>query len=247
MQRYFLYIAYNGSNYHGWQIQPNGNSIQEELNKAISTLLRSDIYVVGAGRTDSGVHAREMVAHFDTTQALSHEFVRRLNGILPADIAATQLVATKPEAHARFSALAREYQYHVCTAKNPFLQQYAHRVIPTIDFELMNKAAEKLFDYTDFTSFSKLHTDTKTNLCTITKAVWEERGEEWVFTIEANRFLRNMVRAIVGTLLNVGNGCISIDDFCRIIEKKDRGAASASAPAKALFLTKVTYPEDIFL
>ncbi len=247
MQRYFLYLAYDGTDYHGWQVQPNGNSVQAELNKALTTLLREPTSVVGAGRTDAGVHAKKMVAHFDGTIDKLDVFQQKLNGILPPSIAIHDIKKVTPEAHARFSALSRQYEYHVCTEKNPFLEQFAQRMPEDLDFETMNRAAQHLLDYSDFTSFSKLHTDSKTNICQVTFAQWRQQGEKWIFTIEANRFLRNMVRAIVGTLFCVGRGKISEKDFCAIIEAKDRGAASASAPAKGLFLTNVIYPDELFI
>ena len=244
--RYFIYLSYDGTNYHGWQIQPNANTIQAELMRGLSTLLRQDIEVVGAGRTDTGVNASMMVAHFDTEDFLSNadlvELVRRLNRLLPPDIAIQRIVPVKDDAHARFSATARTYQYHVSSTKDPFNRHYTYRCPFPLDYDKMNEAAARLFDYTDFTSFSKLHTDTKTNNCKIMYARWENG----IFTIKADRFLRNMVRAIVGTLMEVGRGAITIDDFCKIIEKKDRCAAGSSMPGNALFLTDIEYPEDIF-
>ncbi len=247
MQRYFLYLAYDGTDYHGWQIQPNGNSVQAELNKALTTLLREPTAVVGAGRTDAGVHAKKMVAHFDGAIDNLDLFMQKLNGILPNNIAILDIKKVTPDAHARFSALSRQYEYHICTEKNPFLEQFAQRIPADTDFEAMNRAARHLLDYSDFTSFSKLHTDNKTNICNVTFAEWRQYDNRWIFTIEANRFLRNMVRAIVGTLLSVGRGKISENDFCAIIEAKNRGAASASASAKGLFLTDVIYPNELFI
>lgn len=244
MQRYFIYMAYDGTNYHGWQIQPNGISVQECLMKALSTLLRYEVDVTGAGRTDAGVHARLMVAHFDSESALDESFmVEKLNRLLPPDIVVFSLRAVHPDAHARFDATSRKYQYYVTTSKQPFQRQYRCRLFHKPDFERMNEAAKTLFDYTDFTSFSKLHTDVKTNNCRIMHAEWTQEDEEtWVFTIQADRFLRNMVRAVVGTLLEVGKGKMSIDDFRRVIEQKDRCQAGTSVPGNALFLVDVTYP-----
>lgn len=244
MQRYFIYMAYDGTNYHGWQIQPNGISVQECLMKALSTLLRYEVDVTGAGRTDAGVHARLMVAHFDSESALDESFmVEKLNRLLPPDIVVFSLRAVHPDAHARFDATSRKYQYYVTTSKQPFQRQYRCRLFHKPDFERMNEAAKTLFDYTDFTSFSKLHTDVKTNNCRIIHAEWTQVDEEtWVFTIQADRFLRNMVRAVVGTLLEVGKGKMSIDDFRRVIEQKDRCQAGTSVPGNALFLVDVTYP-----
>lgn len=248
--RYFIYLAYDGTRYHGWQIQPNGNSIQEELMKALSTILRRPVDVTGAGRTDAGVHAGLMAAHFDTAEELDTDWLTdKLNRILPPDIAIDRAVRVRDDAHARFDATYRTYKYYVTTRKTPFGRDYTCRLTGRQpDFALMNKAARTLFDYTDFTSFSKLHTDVKTNNCRIMHARWEQTGDaEWVFTIQADRFLRNMVRAIVGTLFEVGRGKLSVEGFRRVIESKDRGRAGTSAPGHALFLTDVGYPADIFL
>ena len=249
MQRYFIYLAYDGTAYHGWQIQPNGTSVQECLMKALSTLLRKDVEVTGAGRTDAGVHASLMVAHFDSEHSLDEAFMAdKLNRLLPPDISVFRLRAVRPDAHARFDATARKYRYYVTTAKCPFQRQYRCRLFQKPDFERMNEAARRLFDYTDFTSFSKLHTDVKTNNCRIMQAEWTQVDEvTWVFTIQADRFLRNMVRAVVGTLLEVGRGKLTVEGFCRIIEQKNRCLAGTSVPGNALFLTEVTYPEELFL
>lgn len=248
MQRYFIYLAYDGTNYHGWQIQPNGISVQECLMKALSTFLRREIEVIGAGRTDAGVHASLMVAHFESEELLDTDSVTdKLNRLLPPDISVYRVCRVRPDAHARFDATARTYKYYVTTAKYPFNRQYRYRVFNPLDYERMNEAARTLFEYTDFTSFSKLHTDVKTNICHITHAEWtQEEDATWVFTIRADRFLRNMVRAIVGTLIEVGRGKLSVEGFRRIIEQKDRGKAGTSAPGQALFLVNVEYPEDIF-
>lgn len=247
MFRYFIYLSFDGTNYHGWQIQPNGASVQETLMKALSTFLRREIEVVGAGRTDAGVHARLMVAHFDFDTELDGEVVTdKLNRLLPPDIAVYGVRRVKPEAHARFDATSRTYKYYIHTRKDPFRRGYSWRIFQPLDFERMNEAAQTLFDYTDFTSFSKLHTDVKTNNCRIYKAGWEREGDVWVFTIQADRFLRNMVRAIVGTLLEVGRGKLTVDGFRQVIEAKDRGRAGTSAPGYALYLVDVTYPEELF-
>lgn len=249
MQRYFIYLAYDGTNYHGWQIQPNGISVQECLMKAMTTFLRKDIEVIGAGRTDAGVHASLMVAHFDYEgEPLdTAQVTEKLNRILPQDISVYEIRKVKPDAHARFDATARMYKYYITTRKYPFNRQYRCRIQGELDFERMNEAARTLFDYTDFTSFSKLHTDVKTNNCEITHAAWTQEDENtWIFTIRADRFLRNMVRAIVGTLLEVGRGKMTVDGFRKVIELKDRGKAGTSAPGQALFLVDVAYPEDIF-
>lgn len=249
MNRYFIELAYDGTNYHGWQIQPNGSSVQETLMKALATFLRQEVEVVGAGRTDAGVHARRMMAHFDIDRELDGvQVTDKLNRLLPPDIAVYRVVPVKPDAHARFDATYRKYQYHVTTCKDPFSRQYAWRLFHPLDFEKMNEAARTLFDYTDFTSFSKLHTDVKTNNCRIMHAEWTQVSDtEWVFTIQADRFLRNMVRAVVGTLVEVGRGKLSIDGFRRVIEQKDRCSAGSSVPGHALFLVDVGYPEELFL
>jgi tRNA pseudouridine38-40 synthase len=247
MQRYFLWIAYDGARYHGWQIQPNGISVQQVLQNALSTLLRTHTDVTGAGRTDAGVHARRMAAHFDAEPIADRNlFILKLNGILPNDIAVTGMQAVRNDTHARFDAVSRKYEYLITTEKNPFYDVYAARVMSPLDFDAMNRAAALLLIHTDFTSFSKLHTDVKTNNCTVTRACWERRGELWVFTIEANRFLRNMVRAVVGTLLKVGRGQIGVEDFGAIIEAKDRSKAGSSAYAHGLYLIDVVYPDTIF-
>lgn len=244
--RYFIYLSYDGARYHGWQIQPNGTSVQEVLGKALSTLLREPIEVTGAGRTDAGVNASIMVAHFDTTQEADEQLVYRLNKFLPHDIAISYIRRVKDDAHARFSATSRTYHYYIITEKSPF-EPYAYRYPIPLDFDKMNEAAQTLFDYTDFTSFSKLHTDVKTNNCRITHARWEQVSPiKWQFIITADRFLRNMVRAIVGTLIDVGRGVLTIQQFREIIEKKDRCSAGTSVPGNALFLADVTYPEELF-
>lgn len=244
--RYFIYLSYDGARYHGWQIQPNGSSVQEVLGKALSTLLHESIEVTGAGRTDAGVNASLMVAHFDTEHTADNQLAYRLNKFLPQDIAIHKIVPVKPEAHARFSATSRTYHYYVITAKSPF-EPYAYRFPQPLDFDKMNEAAKALFDYIDFTSFSKLHTDVKTNNCRIMAAQWEQVSPiKWKFTITADRFLRNMVRAIVGTLLDVGRGVLTLEQFREIIEKKDRCSAGMSVPGNALFLADITYPKDLF-
>lgn len=247
MQRYFILFSYKGTAYHGWQRQPNGVSVQQVLEEALSTVLRVPIAVVGAGRTDAGVHARLMVAHFDTEPLVEPmRLVGKLNSLLPYDIAVKKILPVTPEAHARFDAMARRYEYWVTQEKNPFLRDYAAYVRGTLDFEKMNQAARRLMEYTDFTSFSKLHTDVKTNNCKITTAYWEKRGDCWVFVIEADRFLRNMVRAIVGTLLEVGRHKMDVEGFAAVIEKKDRCAAGTSAPAEGLYLVDVRYPQEVY-
>ncbi len=247
-QRYFIYFSYHGAAYVGWQIQPNGLSVQEVMQKAFSTILRSEIEIVAAGRTDAGVHAKKMIAHFDLEQLLpeNFDFVNKLNSFLPNDIAIHKIVKVKPDAHARFDAISRKYEYHLVCEKNVFLTDFAMRVFHPLDFEMMNKAAETLLEYTDFTSFSKLHTDVKTNNCKVMQAKWCFEKDRWIFTIEADRFLRNMVRAIVGTLLEVGRGKMSVAEFRQVIEAKNRCNAGTSVPGKGLYLVEVTYPAEIF-
>ena len=249
MFRYFIYFSYDGAAYHGWQVQPNAITVQQVLEEALAKLVRQPVPLVGAGRTDAGVNAACMVAHGDfPCEADCAQLVYKLNKILPPDIAVSDVRRVKDDAHARFDALSRRYNYRVVTAKSPFARRYACRVLPGVDFEAMNRAAEILYEYTDFTSFSKLHTDVKTNNCKVTFARWRQVGDnEWVFEIEADRFLRNMVRAIVGTLLLVGRGKLTLDGFRAVIENKARGEAGDSAPGEALFLMDVKYPNDIFL
>ena len=249
MFRYFIYFSYDGAAYHGWQVQPNAITVQQVLEEALAKLVRQPVPLVGAGRTDAGVNAACMVAHGDFPAELdTRQLVYKLNKILPPDIAVSDVRRVKDDAHARFDALSRRYNYRVVTAKSPFARKYACRVMPGIDFDAMNRAASVLYEYTDFTSFSKLHTDVKTNNCKVIFAQWRQVGEcEWVFEIEADRFLRNMVRAIVGTLLLVGRGKMTLDGFRAVIENKARGEAGDSAMGEALFLVDVKYPDTIFL
>lgn len=241
-----MYLAYNGANYCGWQIQPNGLSVQEVIEKSLSTLLRMPITIVGAGRTDAGVHAREMAAHFEAEVQDVTLLTNKLNRILPKDIVVYKIVRVKEDAHARFDATSRLYRYYLTTQKDPFMYPYKYKVHGSIDIEMMNKCSRILFEYIDFTSFSKLHTDVKTNDCKIIHAQWEQQGEDYVFTIQANRFLRNMVRAVVGTLLEAGRGKLDEAGMRRVIEAKDRAVAGLSVPAHALFLEEIEYPSHIF-
>ena len=248
--RYFINLSYDGAAYHGWQVQPDDVTVQQRLNEALATLLRIPVETVGAGRTDAGVNAACMVAHFDC-DALPYppeQLAYKLNRILPPDIAIHGIRPVKDEAHARFSALARTYHYYIYTEKSPFRRRYAMRLPFAVDYEKMNRATEILLQTEDFTSFSKLHTDTKTNICHVTAARWEETEPGlWRFTITADRFLRNMVRAVVGTLLDVGRGKITEDDLRRIINAHDRCSAGDSVMGEALFLADVRYPDDIYL
>lgn len=247
--RYFIYLSYDGTAYHGWQVQPNAVSVQQRMNEALSTLLRGkNSDVTGAGRTDAGVHAHMMVAHFDIENAVDCVWLtEKLNRILPYDIVVNKVVRVKPDAHARFDAKARTYRYWVYTRKNPFKRHYATRISYPLDFNCMNEAASYLLSVKDFTSFSKLHTDVKTNICRVTKAEWTQVDDDlWQFEITADRFLRNMVRAVVGTLVEVGRGRMSIDDFKRVIAQKDRCAAGDSMPGNALSLVDIAYDNNIF-
>ncbi|MHB9054833.1 MAG: tRNA pseudouridine(38-40) synthase TruA [Paludibacteraceae bacterium] len=248
-RRYFIYFSFNGGAYAGWQIQPNGISVQEVMQKVFSTILREDIEIVAAGRTDAGVHASCMVAHVDIEKELPPlpDFINKLNSFLPKDIAIKKIIEVRKDAHARFDAISRRYEYHVILNKSVFLNEFTMRIFHPLNFDAMNQAAEILYEYTDFTSFSKLHTDVKTNNCKITYAKWKKHDDRWIFTIEANRFLRNMVRAIVGTLLEVGRGKLTIDDFSKIIESKNRCNAGISVPAKGLFLVNVDYPDNLVI
>jgi tRNA pseudouridine38-40 synthase len=242
MSRYFITFSYDGTAYHGWQIQPHSISVQEQLQKALSTLLRQSIEIVGAGRTDTGVHARKMVAHFDFGELDCSQLVYKLNKMLPKDIAVYKVEQVSEDMHARFSAKSRTYHYFLHLSKDPFLRVYSWQMYGDLDFDLMNKAALVLMEYRDFTSFSKVNTDTKTNDCTITEAHWDRVGDnQWRFTISANRFLRNMVRAIVGTLVEVGRGKLTIEQLRQVIEAKDRCRAGDSVPGNALFLVEVLY------
>lgn len=247
MQRYFIQLSYDGTNYHGWQIQPNGISVQEVLEKVLSTVSRDTISVTGAGRTDTGVHASFFVAHFDSENECldAQKIIYSINCMLPPDIAVQNIYKVRPDAHARFDAVSRSYEYYLIKKKDPFSRFYAEKESAKLDLDKMNRAAARLFDYIDFTSFSRLGTDVKTNNCKIYEANWTDQDNRLVFNIKADRFLRNMVRAIVGTLLEVGSHKLSVEDFCRIIETRNRGAAGASAPAKGLFLTDIAYPEEL--
>jgi len=245
--RYFLICSFFGKHYHGWQRQPSDLSVQEVLEDCLGKLLGSTVEIVGAGRTDAGVHARVMYAHFDWSGNLPVELVHRLNAFLPGDIAVQQVFPVQPEAHARFDALSRTYQYFVVQQKDPFSKDTAFYQNHPLDFVLMNQAAALLTEFEDFKAFSKSRTDVKTYLCSISHARWKEEGACWVFTITADRFLRNMVRAIVGTLLEVGKGNLLPEDVKTIIKSRDRSRAGVSVPAKGLYLTGISYPELIHL
>ena len=244
MSRYFIELSYDGTNYHGWQVQPNAVTVQETVEKAFSTLLKDKISVVGAGRTDTGVHASYFVAHFDHEQddIDQHEGLAfKLNGILPEDIAVHAVSKVDSEMHARFSAKYREYVYQIRSTKPLFNRPFCLYYYGTLDVDAMNEAAAILMEYTDFTSFSKLHTDVKTNDCEIMLADWQAHDDGYDFTIRADRFLRNMVRSVVGTMMEVGNGKMSLEKFRSVIEAKDRNKAGTSADAKGLFLVDIGY------
>lgn len=240
--RYFIEFSYNGSTFFGYQIQPNEISVQEELEKALSTLLRSEIKTTGAGRTDTGVHAKKMFAHFDWEGALQENLVYQLNSFLPPSIAVQRIFPVKEEMHARFSATYRTYKYYISLEKNPFSEKMAWQYWRnTLDVQKMNEACKILFEYEDFGSFARVGADNKTNLCKIYTAEWEQNGNELVFTISADRFLRNMVRAIVGTMVDIGRGKLKVEDLRKVIESQNRSEAGSSAPAHALFLVDVGY------
>ena len=252
MRRYFIHLSYQGANYCGWQIQPEAPSVQAEIERCIGLKLGQPVGVTGCGRTDTGVHARNYYAHFDVEEAIQspEELVFRLNAFLPADIAVHRIWEVPAEAHARFDALSRTYHYYITQQKNPFHLHDAFYLYGDLDVALMQEAANLLFDYTDFTSFSKLHTQVKTNNCKIMEARWFHQPTEGdasllVFRIQADRFLRNMVRAIMGTWLEVGKGKRTLEGFREVIERKDRSSAGDSVPAHGLFLEEVAYPPEI--
>lgn len=247
MQRYFIFLSYDGTAYHGWQVQPNGISVQKEMQKALSTLLRQDIEIVGAGRTDAGVHARVMVAHFDFEQALDvAQLAYKLNRILPKDISVSKVMAVSTDMHARFSAVKRTYHYYIHLHKDPFHRFYSCELHYELDFGLMNEAAAYLLECSDFAAFCKVHTDVKTTICKVTEARWiDDGGGCWHFVISADRFLRNMVRAVVGTLIDVGRHRLTLEQFKAVVEGKNRSNAGESMPGNALFLEDVKYPFDV--
>ncbi|WP_028295820.1 tRNA pseudouridine(38-40) synthase TruA [Olivibacter sitiensis] len=247
-QRYFIEIAYDGTRYHGWQIQENAVTVQQKLNGVLRTLLKRDIETIGCGRTDTGVHARCLYAHFDSPAGEIDDLNRILhsiNALLPPDIAAKSLFPVASDVHARFDAISRSYEYHVHAGKDPFLSGYSWQLRELPDMERMNEAAAVLLEYEDFSCFSKAHTQVFTNNCLVSRAKWEPLGEQrMVFYISANRFLRNMVRAIVGTLMDIGNGKYLPSHMRTVIESKNRGVAGASVPACGLYLSEVEYPKE---
>lgn len=241
-------LSYRGTNYHGWQKQTNAPTVQETLESALFTFLRVEVSTTGAGRTDSGVHANYFVLHFDMEQKLKDipKTIYRLNSILPNDIAIHSITPVSEDAHARFDAVERVYKYHLTTEKDPFSTDRAWFFNTELDETKMNKAAKYLLEAEDFTSFSKLHSDNRTNLCDVHEAEWVREGGRYLFTISANRFLRNMVRAIVGTLVDVGRGKISVEEFKTVLESRDRSLTSSSAPGEGLSLNDIVYPESVF-
>ncbi|MFL2567539.1 MAG: tRNA pseudouridine(38-40) synthase TruA [Flavobacteriales bacterium] len=245
--RYFIDISYDGSNYHGWQIQPNADTVQHQINLAFSTILNEEINVLGAGRTDTGVHAKKMIAHFDTNQTIDFEkFKYRINGFLKKDISLNDIYKVKEDAHARFSAISRTYEYRVSRTKNPFSVN-SYFLLRDLDFQSMKKACKFLHGSHDYTSFAKLHSENYTNNCEVYIANWKEDENLLIFTIKANRFLRNMVRAIVGTLIEIGEGKISFSDIETILMSKDRAKAGYSVPANGLSLIDVEYSKEILI
>lgn len=244
--RYFISLAYKGTDFHGWQIQPNAITVQQQINHALSVLLKEDVMIMGAGRTDAGVHAKQMYAHFDTQILFnSNTLTYRLNAFLEDSIRIKSIFEVSDESHARFNASSRVYEYWLCEHKNPFLIDGAWFMNTNLDFDLMNEASAYLLTVRDFSSFAKIHTDVKTHICDVQFAKWEYKDEKWVFTIKADRFLRNMVRAIVGTLVEVGKFKLSIASFKDIISKENRSLAGVSAPAKGLYLVNVNYPNNL--
>ncbi|WP_088323794.1 tRNA pseudouridine(38-40) synthase TruA [Polaribacter tangerinus] len=240
--RYFIALSYNGKNYHGWQVQPDVVSVQEKINSAISTIFQEQIEVVGAGRTDTGVHASEMFAHFEVDYEITGDIAHKLNAILPNDIVVSKVFLVAEDMHARFSAVSRSYEYRIWLGRNPFLLDFSWQIhSQDLDIALMNEAASVLLEYENFQTFSKVKTEVYTFNCDVTEAVWRKEGNLLTFYITANRFLRNMVRAIVGTLVDVGLGKITVLEFRSIIESKNRSNAGLSVPAKGLFLTKIKY------
>jgi len=248
--RYFIFISYKGTSYHGWQLQPNSVTVQKIMDNALSVVLNEDIRTTGAGRTDTGVHASFFCAHFDSLSADRFDdkkLIFRLNSFLPEDISVSSVRKVLPDANARYSAVSRTYKYYISRTKDPFYNSSSWFLYGDIDIPTMNKACIILLRHNDFTSFSKLHSGSKTNICRIYQAFWKEEENRLVFTIKADRFLRNMVRAIVGTLVDIGFGKMSPDEFEEIIVARDRCLAGTSAPAKGLFLTDIEYPDEIFV
>ncbi len=250
MARYFIFISFKGTSFHGWQLQPRALTVQEVLDEALSLILSEKICTTGAGRTDAGVHASFFCAHFDSSFPdldNKRNFVFKLNRFLPDDISVKEIRKVKPDANARFSAVSRTYKYFISRTKDPFTYDSSWFIHGPLDIENMNKVSTLLLNYSDFTSFSRLHSGNKTNICRVYHAFWTKEENNLIFTIRADRFLRNMVRALTGTIVNVGKGKINAREFEMIIQAKDRGRAAMSAPAKGLFLTDIEYPQEIFI
>ncbi|MBK9290422.1 MAG: tRNA pseudouridine(38-40) synthase TruA [Bacteroidetes bacterium] len=249
--RYFAHLAYDGTAYHGWQAQDNAHSVQTELEKCLSLKLNEAVRLTGCGRTDTGVHARNFFAHFDLEAPIDadrkNKLVQEVNHFLPTDIVLFDLISVAPDAHARFDATSRTYKYYINTVKQPFSRHYAWYVYGHLDVELMQQCADFLCTVDDFTSFSKLHSPARTNICKLSEASWTKTDGGLVFTIIADRFLRNMVRAIVGTLVEVGRGRRTYDDFVELTLARNRNKAGLSAPAHGLFLEEVCYPGSVFV
>lgn len=250
MTRYFIFLSFRGTAYNGWQMQPGRHTVQGVLTKALSTVLSSQIAVTGAGRTDTGVHASFFCAHFDAARNDldgDSQLLYNLNGILPDDIAVSRITKMKPEANARFDAISRTYKYTLTRVKDPFCADSAWLLYWQLDIGKMNEAAAILLKHSDFTSFSRLHGSNRTNICRVSHAQWHTEADKLIFTITADRFLRNMVRAVVGTLIPVGRGKLLMNDFEAILQGKNRGLAGQSAPAHGLSLTAIEYPREIFI
>ncbi len=247
-KRYFIQLSYKGTNFHGWQKQKNAITIQEILERALSIIFHSTIKVIGAGRTDTGVHARYFVAHFDVdeTNLNTNDFIFHINQILPFEIAVKNIIPVKPTAHARFDAISRTYEYQAMFEKNPFQNEFCYKLYKEPDLSALSESCKVLLQYSDFTSFCKLHSNNLTNVCKIMEAYWRFENNMYIFRIKADRFLRDMVRAITGSMLDVGFGKISLSDFQKIIEAKNRNAAGMSLPACGLYLVDIEYPLNIF-
>ena len=248
--RYFIYLSYKGTSYHGWQLQPNSTTVQKQLENALSVVLGEKITTTGAGRTDTGVHALFFCAHFDsllTDLCENKNLIFRLNRFLPEDISVSEIKKVIPDANARYSAISRTYQYYITRKKDPFFTGSSWFLHGEIDIDSMNQACRILFSHSDFTSFSKLHSGSRTNICKIYEAHWDETDNKLAFTIKADRFLRNMVRAIVGTMVEIGFGKMNPEEFEEVLLAQDRCRAGTSAPAKGLFLTDIEYPDEIFI
>ena len=244
--RYFCSVAYDGSNYHGWQSQKNAISVQQVIEESLTTVLRTKITITGSGRTDTGVHASEQVFHFDVEKELNQDSLFKFNSILPQDIALNDLAQVRDDAHARFDALQRSYQYQIVRRKSPFLKKHSYLFTKDLDLDKMDRACQYLLKQKDFESFSRVKTDVNNFLCQLSEAYWEERNEMLVFHVSSNRFLRGMVRAMVGTLLDIGTGKLNLTELKSVLKSRDRKKAGRAVPAEGLFLSRVEYPDHIF-